>query len=92
MMNFDDFKRLDFDSSRSFISGMKEHRACSVELFCSVLQNTCDFADFADGVRSKVEDLEPNWTVQNTQSGRSAKVDGPEIQKWTDKSRRSQRI
>ena len=37
MMNFDDFKRLDFDSSRSFISGMKEHRACSVELFCSVL-------------------------------------------------------
>ena len=69
---------------------------CGIVLFCSVLQNTGDFAgvaDFKDGVRSKVDGLEPNWMVQKTQSGRSAKVDGPEIQKWADhESRRSQRI
>ena len=33
--------------------------------------------------RLKVDGLRPKWTVQKTQSGRSAKVDGPEIQKWT---------
>ena len=31
MMNFDDLKRLDFNSSRSFISGRQELRTCSVE-------------------------------------------------------------
>ena len=58
MMNFDDFKRLDFDSSRSFISGMKEHRACSVELFCSVLQNTEQ--------NTKIKFLTEHRTEQNT--------------------------
>ena len=33
--------------------------------------------------RLKLDGHEPNWTVQKTKSGRSAKVDGPEIQKWT---------
>ena len=33
--------------------------------------------------RLKVDGFRPKWTVQKTQSGRSAKVDGPEIQKWT---------
>ena len=31
----------------------------------------------------KLDSHVSNWTVQKTQSGRSAKVDGPEIRKWT---------
>ena len=30
-----------------------------------------------------MDGLGPKWTVQKTKSGRSAKVDGPEIKKWT---------
>ena len=30
-----------------------------------------------------MDGLRPKWTVQKTQSGRTAKVDGPEIQKLT---------
>ena len=30
----------------------------------------------------KPDGLGQKWTVQKTQSGRSAKVDGPKIQKW----------
>ena len=33
--------------------------------------------------RLKLDGHVSNWTVQKTQSGRSAKVDGPEIREWT---------
>ena len=34
--------------------------------------------------RLKVDGLWPKWTVQNTQSGQSTELDGPEIKKMDD--------
>ena len=54
----------------------------STLFFCKLAELRFLEKIFDLGVKYKVDGLGLNWTVQKTKNGRSAKMDGPEIQKW----------